>query len=93
MLLYNLSHFSIFIQNEIKRIVKSRMSEEMSRSFLIKLAHRWNNLPQNEKDILKKEYDESKEEMKKNVKEFIFVFLIASGMEVIKIAFKNLIAI
>lgn len=49
------------------------MNEELSKSFLAKIADRWNKLTENEKDKFKKEYDESKKELKKNVKEFIMV--------------------
>ena len=49
------------------------MNEELSRSCLAKIADRWNKLTENEKDKFKKQYDESKKELKKNVKEFIMV--------------------
>ena len=51
------------------------MNEELSKAFLLKLAEKWKNLSQSEKDKFQKKFDESKKELKKSIKQFLMVNL------------------
>jgi hypothetical protein len=49
------------------------MTEELSKAFLLKLAEKWKDLSQSEKDKFQKKFDESKKELKKKIKHFLMV--------------------
>jgi hypothetical protein len=74
------SLFSLFVLEEIKWNVSSRMNEDESRSFLRKLAEKWTNLKQAEKEKFEKRFNESKKDLKKNIKEFLMVMIQTYSM-------------
>lgn len=63
--------FSVFLLEEIKWNVKSRMNETETSTFLKKSGSKWLDLSESDKEIYKKKYQASKKELKNNIKEFL----------------------
>jgi hypothetical protein len=63
----------MFVHDELKWNVESKMSKEESKSFLLKTGKKWLSLSEEQRDKLNMRYKKQREELKQSVKSYLQV--------------------